>query len=205
VYATVAARHGLHDIPVEALNRQFAAAWRNLSTFDYTRSEWFNLVNQTFLGLTQTPLNEHLFSDLYRRFERAEAWRIFDDVLPTLKSLISVGLKLGIISNWDERLRPLLRDLNLDGYFRTIVISSEVGACKPSAKIFQQTALALELPPGSILHVGDSPTMDVGGAIASGFQSLLLARDEIPKTGQLSTLLALQTRSIMAAPPSPPE
>lgn len=193
IYSAVAARHGLNGIAIEVLNRQFAAAWKNLDAFNYTRSEWFNLVNQTFLDLTQTPLSESFFSDLYRHFERADAWRIFDDAVPTLRSLASFGLKLGIISNWDERLRPLLRGLHLDHYFDSIVISCEVGACKPSPAIFQQAARALNLSAGSILHIGDSPEMDVSGAMACGFHTLLLVREEVPKPGQLSSLLDLQT------------
>jgi len=194
VYAAVAARHGLRDIPVDSLNRQFAAAWKNLTAFNYTRSDWSNIVNQTFLGLTRTPLADTLFSDLYREFERAESWRIFDDVLPTLEALGSQGIKLGIISNWDERLRPLLRDLNLDRYFHTIVVSCEGGACKPSPLIFQQAAQKLALPAADILHIGDNPVMDFDGASAARFQTLLLSRTESPGSpgsGQLASLLEL--------------
>jgi len=192
VYAEVAARHGLRDIPVGSLNRQFAAAWKNPSAFNYTRSEWHALVNQTFLGLTQTPVSESLFSDLYRQFERAETWRIFDDVLPTLEFLNSRGLKLGIISNWDERLRPLLRELHLDSLFQTIVVSCEVGQCKPSAAIFKHAAESLASPPPSILHIGDNPILDVDGATFAGFQALLLARDLTATSGQLTSLAQLQ-------------
>src|SRR5689334_12194190 len=153
-YAAVAARHGLHNIPVETLNRQFAAAWKNLNAFTYTRSEWHSLVNQTFLGLTQIPVSDNFFSDLYSHFGRAEAWRIFDDVLPALQLLHSHGLKLGIISNWDERLHHLLRRLDLHRFFQTIVVSCEAGACKPSSAIFQQAAQKLALEPREIVHIG---------------------------------------------------
>src|SRR5690242_19061937 len=81
IYAAVAARHGLHGLPVDSLNRQFAAAWKNLDRFNYTRSDWFNIVNQTFRGLAPTPIADALFSELYREFARPEAWRIFDDVV----------------------------------------------------------------------------------------------------------------------------
>src|SRR3954470_6861500 len=61
VYASVAARHGLGELSTEVLNRQFAAAWKKLSGFNYSRPEWFQLVNQTFAGLTQTPVSERFF------------------------------------------------------------------------------------------------------------------------------------------------
>jgi putative hydrolase of the HAD superfamily len=188
VYSEVAARHGLRDIPVDSLNRQFAAAWKHLGTFNYTRSEWHALVNRTFLGLTQTPVNDGFFSDLYDRFAQVETWRIFDDVLPALEFLNSRGLKLGIISNWDERLRPLLRQLNLARFFQTIVVSCEIGAYKPSPAIFNRAAESLTSPPASILHIGDNPVLDVDGATSAGFQALLLAREPIARHGQLNSL-----------------
>jgi len=191
IYAAVAACHGLHDIPVDSLNRQFAAAWKNLDAFNYTRSEWHSLVNQTFLGLTQIPVSNSFFSDLYVRFSQADAWHIFDDVLPALEFLHSRGLQLGIISNWDERLRPLLHDLNLHRFFQTIVVSCQAGACKPSPAIFQQAGQKLALQPREILHIGDSPALDIAGATAAGFQALLLSRDADSGPGQLKSLLEL--------------
>ena len=41
-------------------------------------------------------------------------------------------MKLGVISNWDDRLRPLLQVLGLEERFDSIVISCEVGDSKPS-------------------------------------------------------------------------
>jgi putative hydrolase of the HAD superfamily len=183
----------LKGIPVDTLNRQFADAWKKLRDFNYTRSEWHSLVNQSFLGLTQTPVSDSFFADLYDHFAQSEAWHIFDDVLPALQFLKSRGLKLGIISNWDERLRPLLHSLKLDIYFQAVVISCEAGACKPSPAIFHQAAQKLALGPREILHIGDSATLDSAGATAAGLQALLLARDEDPESGQLNSLLNLST------------
>ncbi len=188
MYSAVAARHGLRDISVETLNRQFGAAWKKLHAFNYTRSEWFGLVNQSFAGLTQTPVTKELFADLYSQFGRPEAWRIFDDVLPTLESLRSRDLKLGIISNWDERLRPLLHELKLDHFFQTIIVSCEAGQCKPSATIFNRAAVELSLTHASILHIGDHPVLDVEGARSAGFKALLLARGTSATSGQLDSL-----------------
>lgn len=189
----MAARHGLGELPAEVLNRQFAATWKKLSGFNYARPEWFELVNQSFAGLTQMPLSETLFADLYSHFERAEAWRIFDDVMPTLEALRSGALKLGIISNWDARLRPLLRELKLEQYFHAVVISCEAGMCKPSPAIFNEACKQLGMKPAEILHIGDSTTMDVNGATASGFRALLLDRGGIRRPGTLSTLTDLQS------------
>jgi dihydrofolate synthase/folylpolyglutamate synthase len=175
VYAEVAAQHGV-KVAAEALDRQFAMAWTAKGDFSYSISDWSNLVRQTFAGLTDMPPSASLFSALYNRFATAAAWRIFDDVVPCLQELKRRGIKLGIISNWDERLRPLLRELQLDGYFNSIVISGEAGWQKPNPKIFQAAAVQLGTSPEAILHIGDSSSEDVAGARAAGLQALLLTR-----------------------------
>ena len=111
------------------------------------------------------------FAELYDRFAEPDAWHIYEDVLPTLDLLASREIKLAIISNWDERLRPLLHKLKLDHYFEAFAISLEVGFPKPSPVIFEHAANRLGLPASSILHVGDSSEMDIAGANAAGFQA----------------------------------
>ena len=101
---------------------------------------------------------------VFNRFAVADAWHIYDDVLPTLAGLAARGIKLGIISNWDERLRPLLTALQLTRHFSSIIISCEVGATKPDARLFVRAAQELAVAPGELLHVGDSLAMDVRGA-----------------------------------------
>ena len=98
---------------------------------------WAGLVDATFRGLTDRPPSQTFFAELYDRFAAPDAWRVFEDVVPTLDALAARGLKLGVISNWDERLRPLLERLKLAGYFEIIVVSREVRASKPARAIFQ--------------------------------------------------------------------
>ena len=175
VYADVAAQEGIPNLSAERLNRNFNAAWRARTNFHHTQDEWAEIVDRTFAGLCDPS---GLFPALYRRFAGAEAWRIFDDVLPLLDALASQQVPLGLISNWDDRLRPLLKELRLDRYFETVVISCEVAFTKPSPVIFEEAARKLGVAPERILHVGDSPREDVEGARSAGFQALLLDRSE---------------------------
>jgi putative hydrolase of the HAD superfamily len=194
IYARVAAAHGL-NVPAELLNGRFHSAWQAQQTFNYTRSEWAQLVDDIFTGLTPALPSETFFPELYSTFARRDAWRVFDDVVPTLDQLASRGIKLGIISNWDERLRSLLRDLRLRDYFEEVIVSCEVGFCKPSAVIFEHASGKLSLPPQSILHVGDGHDTDVAGAKAAGFQHLELSRARgrsgPNQIGSLSDLLSM--------------
>lgn len=192
IYAEVAARHGFPDCPREVLNRQFAAAWRTMAHFNYSREEWAALVDAAFKGLAHPPPSQTFFGELYDRFSEPDAWHIFEDVLPTLEALASRGLKLGVISNWDARLGPLLKRLKLHSYFETIVISYNVGFPKPSREIFAHATAKLALPPEAILHVGDNAEMDVRGAQGAGLQAVLLERDHAKKAdGAIRSLLEL--------------
>lgn len=176
VYAEEAARYGHPNIPVPELNRRFAAAWRELRDFRHTREQWAALVRDTFGRLVPPGACDSFFPALYQRFAEPNAWQVFDDVLPVLKRLKARGLRLGIISNWDARLRPLLRLLKLDSYFETVVISCEVDAPKPAPAIFREAARALRVPPENILHVGDGLEADFRGAGAASFQAAWLRR-----------------------------
>ena len=104
-------------------------------------------------GLALALLRLSVMGCLWQRFlaeaPAGSAWRL---------------LSLGIISNWDERLRPLLAKLDLAKYFEVIIISCEVGFPKPSPVIFEQAAKKLGLASEFILHVGDSDEHDAEGA-----------------------------------------
>jgi putative hydrolase of the HAD superfamily len=190
VYADVAKEYGL-SVDAESLNRQFALAWKAKKDFRHRVSDWFSLVEQTFADLSPNPLSKDLFDAIYNQFATALSWRVFDDVVPCLRELKRRGLKLGLVSNWDSRLRPLLRELDLDGYFDSIVISAEVGSQKPEPGIFRMAAAQLNVPPSSVLHIGDSESEDVKGARAAGLHALLLSRGKPTELPSLDSLPAL--------------
>lgn len=176
IYAEVAERWGITHATPEALNRAFAAVWEARRPFDHSRAAWQRLVDQTFAAAGAGRPSNACFDAIYRRFAEASAWREFKDVRPALETLAARGLKLGLVSNWDERLRPLLADLGLAKYFRASIISCEAGATKPDRKIFQRAATELGCEPATMVHVGDSVPEDVEGALAAGLRAVLVDR-----------------------------
>ncbi len=182
------------------LNERFAAAWRAAhrvpGTFNYTTADWAAIVRSTFEGLTPKAAAPELFQALWERFTEPDAWHVFPDVRPCLESLAAAGIRLAALSNWDERLGPLLQRLDLARHFEVIVVSAEAGAHKPSPEIFAHAAHRLRLAPADLLHVGDSAREDAEAARACGWSSLLLRRGRC--TGQpldqLSSLAELPGR-----------
>jgi putative hydrolase of the HAD superfamily len=185
IYAEVAARHGYAGVSAELLNQRFSAAWKSFSDFEHSRPQWAALVDATFFGIIDALPSQTFFGELYERFAEPAAWRIFDDVITTLEALRSRGFKLAVISNWDERLGPLLRRLKLNDYFQTVVISCEVGSSKPMFAVFDRAARQLAVTPGAILHVGDSLEMDVQGARSAGFAAVWLDRQGLRSRGEV--------------------
>jgi putative hydrolase of the HAD superfamily len=177
VYAEVAAKHGVKELSPASLNSNFATAWRARRNFNHTSEDWAALVDSTFAGMVETSTSQSFFPAIYQRFAEVDAWRIYEDVLPAFDALASKGILLAVVSNWDERLRPLLKQLRLESYLETIVVSSEVAFTKPSPVIFELAAQKLGVPPDQILHVGDSVREDWEGARSAGFEALLVNRE----------------------------
>ena len=191
VYAQVAREFGI-DCSPEALAAQFAQSWSGRNGFRYTREEWAEVVRDSFLGIAD--VSGVMFDAIYERFAAPESWLIYDDVIPTLQKLEAAGVKLGVISNWDERLGPLLEKLGLSTYFDHVVISSVVGAHKPDPEIFTHTAELLEVAPTGILHVGDSWREDVEGARSAGMAAARVRRSGREGSDDLETLVELFER-----------
>lgn len=191
VYAEVAARFGVIGISSGWLTQSFIRAWQRRTTFDYARESWFAIVRETF-GEYAVQLPQEFFPAVYDQFAEAKAWRIYGDVVPALRALAAAGVKLGVISNWDERLRPLLAELGLAQYFPVIVVSCEMGATKPDRRLFERAARQLGVEPGELLHVGDSHVIDVLGAGNAGAHGRQVVRGK-PLTGswQMGSLVEL--------------
>ncbi len=90
---------------------------------------------------------------------------------------LSQEYKLGIVSDTihthGRGLRHLLATAGLLPYFNYLVFSDEVGASKPSATVFRQAAIGLDVAPNQIVHVGDRESNDVVGPRKVGMKSIL--------------------------------
>jgi putative hydrolase of the HAD superfamily len=176
-YAHVAARHGDSHLDPAALTREFVLAWgRRPADFDYSRAAWASVVERTFSSLSPLARDEAFFADLYDHFSTPDPWRVYDDVRPVLQTLRGYGLKLAVLSNWDDRLRPLLDALDLTPHFDHIIVSGELGVHKPAPRIFRHALDALGLEANAVFHVGDSAEEDIAGALGAGLAAARIDR-----------------------------
>jgi putative hydrolase of the HAD superfamily len=114
---------------------------------------------------------------LFQAFTGPEPWEIFEEVPAVLSALDSKGVRMVVVSNWDDRLPILLEKLEISEFFEAIVFSADVGSEKPFPTIFQRALEELSLPAEEVIHIGDRLREDVEGARGVGMQSIHLARD----------------------------
>ncbi len=85
-----------------------------------------------------------------------------------LAHLRSASIPVAIVSNAEGRARELLVGLGIAQSVDAIVDSGVLGIAKPDRRIFDHAAAELDLPLSRLVHVGDSESADVLGAIAAG-------------------------------------
>ena len=102
--------------------------------------------------------------------------KLFDDVLPALSDLKNKGLVLGLISNVDNDIAPVLSRLELKPLLRVVVTSLDAGYNKSKPEIFQEAARRAGVQPREAIYVGDQYQIDVIGASQTGMRGILLDR-----------------------------
>lgn len=132
------------------------------------------------------------------------AWRLFDDALPCLRALRTLGLRLAAITNAaGDYQRAKLAALGLESAFDAVLISGELGVAKPHRAIFRRACRVLRVRPAQAVHVGDQFDTDAEGARDAGLHGVWLDRSGcgvlpqgagISVIGRLAELPALLTR-----------
>ena len=101
-------------------------------------------------------------------------FRLLPSVAALLGAMRETGLKLAVVSNWDVSLGEVLERLGVAKLLDCVVTSAEVGAAKPDPAVFRRALELLELRPEEVVHVGDSPRLDLAGAEAAGIRAILI-------------------------------
>ena len=188
-YARFARREGVSAEP-RALDDAFRAAFagspplafphaRTAELPSLERAWWKRLVFEAFSRARVDAPPAALgraFAEVFEHYATAAAWRTYPDTKPVLRRLRDRGLRLGVVSNFDARLRRVLEGLDLAPAFEAVVFSSECGAAKPDRRIFEAALRALRSPAAAALHVGDSERLDRRAAADAGLAAVRLDR-----------------------------
>jgi len=180
----------LRDAALETWGEFDTAIGRGVDRYSHypggEQEYWKRFVRRVLERVSEPERADAAADALQAAFSDPTVWVVFPEVVPTVSALKERGLRLGIISNWDSRLRGLLDAHGLSPQFDPIVVSCEAGVEKPGAGIFTHALRAAGLAPEETLHVGDDLVSDYEGARSAGMTGVLLVRKGSPPAGVLS-------------------
>ena len=198
-YHRAAARHGV-EVPAsrldEAFGRVFAAAEPNvhpgetlLRSAELERAWWWEIVRGTFRaadGMVIFDDFEAYFDELWTFYGTTEAWELMPGAREALDALAERGLMLAVLSNFDQRLRPLLRGFDLHERFEAVTLPADAGAAKPERQIFDVCLKRLGIANHHGVYVGDQAEEDLRASKTAGLHPI--------DVGSLATLAELPAR-----------
>ncbi|UCE86250.1 MAG: HAD-IA family hydrolase [Deltaproteobacteria bacterium] len=193
IYARLARSHGV-ALPPERLQDAFARVLRSTAPSveaDPARERewWRGIVRATFRaadGRARFRDFDAYFDALFERFAAPDAWRVRPGGRPALAALRARGLRLAVLSNFDQRLPGLLAGLGLAAEFEAVVIPAVAGAAKPDPRIFAFALRQLGVSAERAVYVGDDAEQDVRAARAAGLWAI--------DVGSLDSLAELPAR-----------
>jgi putative hydrolase of the HAD superfamily len=212
IYEEVLSRHGL-PVRAEDVRRTFPVVWKELDCRNPagrdrftafpggSRAFWARVVERLCELLEVGAPSPFAAAELYHRFADARAWELYPDVVPALEAMRGAGLRLAVVSNFDERLSGILAGLGLHDRVDAVVVSSELGVAKPDAAIFRHALGRLGVQPREAIHVGDHALEDVEGAQGAGMAALHLQRGA-PGSGCSDLLAAAEAIEAVRYSPS---
>jgi putative hydrolase of the HAD superfamily len=179
VYAAVGRRYGSRLDPTE-LTRRFRAAFRRQEALDAATgwqssaarelARWRAIVAETLDDVTDF---ERCFAALYEHFAQPGVWTCAPQTAAVLRELFARGYRLGIASNFDDRLHAICAGKSELSSIHYIHISAAGGWSKPAPEFFKEAAQLADLPPSRNLVIGDDLRNDYHGARNAGFAALL--------------------------------
>jgi FMN hydrolase / 5-amino-6-(5-phospho-D-ribitylamino)uracil phosphatase len=97
---------------------------------------------------------------------------LYHDVRPSLERL-HPRYRLFALSNGNADLQRC----GIGHWFAGHVTARSAGVAKPDARIFARLAADAGVPAHEVVHIGDDPVTDIGGAVQAGMQAVWLNRD----------------------------
>ncbi|XP_060566635.1 haloacid dehalogenase-like hydrolase domain-containing protein 3 [Ruditapes philippinarum] len=134
-YANVARMYG-QDVDAVKLNKSFRTVYKTYNDLypnfgvhnGLTPFVWWNkVVVDSFKDAGSDGENlDKIAQHLYVMFSTSQGWEILPDAEKTLSNLKGRRLKLGVISNFDDRLEKILTQIALRHYFDFVLASAVV-------------------------------------------------------------------------------
>ena len=143
---------------------------------------------------TDTRIDE-LFATYLENYENA--WIVFPDAAPALKSLRVIGMPVGVITNGNhDQQTSKVKRIGLAPLLDRVFSSELTNHAKPAQEAFLQPCRSMNVSPAETLYIGDNYRVDVQGARNAGLQAILLDREGAMQEGTIHSLAELPLRLV---------
>lgn len=182
IYREIALARGLDAALARVqvcMRRAHAALPREIGAhFRYSEGWFATFIERVFvdgLGLEPGALAQ-VRGELFARFASPATFRLLPGALELVRAAKAHGLRVGVVSNWSERLPELLAGLGLGRELDFVVVSALERCEKPQARIFEIALARAGVAAEAAVHAGDDLARDVQGARAVGILPIHVER-----------------------------
>ena len=123
-----------------------------------------------FLSLSDSEI--HQIAVDMARYINSKTLELLQENRQVLEHLKQAGYPMVLVSNFYGNINQVLKDAEIDGYFKEVIESAVVGVRKPNPAIFALGVCALDLPASQVLVVGDTYDKDIIPAHKLGCHTL---------------------------------
>jgi len=176
-YRELGLRYGL-DLDPTLYETARAAAFaevRRHPELDHDEEIWVLFTEQIIVGMGGVGPTYAAAVEMERGWVKAGHFELYDDALPALHELRSLGLKLGLLSNSARDLDEFVAHHGIA--VDAVLTSFAHGKTKPHDSIFRALLEKLAVRPDEAVMIGDTVEDDIEGALAVGMSALLIDRD----------------------------
>jgi putative hydrolase of the HAD superfamily len=105
--------------------------------------------------------------------------KLMPNARDVLETLYHYGCKMAIVTNGFKEVQyKKLKNASLDHYFRSVIISEEIGHHKPSPMVFKTAINSLKAKKDNTLMVGDDAYNDIEGAMIYGIDQFYYYKNQ---------------------------
>ena len=145
-----------------------------LTSEDREMERWREIVTYVFDDVGDF---EKCFNELHDYFSFPESWPLCPGTKELLEYLNKRGVRTIVASNFDYRLKNIVKKTIIGKMCETVLVSSKLGCRKPHSDFFISICNELKLPKENILYVGDDFENDYQGAQTIGMPAILLDKN----------------------------
>ncbi|MEC9055269.1 MAG: HAD-IA family hydrolase, partial [Verrucomicrobiota bacterium] len=111
----------------------------------------------------------------FEHFAEPSSWALYPETIDFLAAASDLG-PLAVLSNFDNRLTPILNGLGIGPFFEHIITSADARSRKPDRALFDLALDRLNCSPREAFHCGDSLHADYRAASGQGLPAFHLQR-----------------------------